>query len=195
MGATLVLAPKTFKFVGGLRVADGQALADAFEKLFELAKHEQDLPEVHFYAGKHRDLDLHTLSLPVAEKDRDARQLMGENVDITIATGPEQLYFALGSGAGDLLKSIVDRSATIGSQQVPPVHLRVAVKPVIQFLASMDGENKKAKRLLEVIESARGGDSIELSVQPVENGIGLRLEMAEGVLKMLGAASQEQGSR
>ena len=195
VGATLLLAPGAFKFVGGVRVADGRALADAFQKLFELAKHEPDVPEVHFYAGKHGELDLHTLTLPLAESDEDTRKLMGENVDITIATGPEQLYFAFGKGSDSLLKTIADRSEELGEKKVPPVDLHVALKPLMTFLASIDPESEKQRMLADVIEQVQGGDGIHIQVQQIDNGIGCRIEIEEGVLELAGRMSQEANGK
>ena len=54
IGASVVLAPNSFQFVAAARVADGRALADAFQKLFELARQQPDVPDVKFYADKHR---------------------------------------------------------------------------------------------------------------------------------------------
>ncbi len=190
VGATLLLAPESFKFVAGVRVADGHALADAFQRLFELAKHQPNVPEVNFFAEKYRDLDLHTLVLPIAESDKDARKILGQNVDITIATGPESLYFALGKGSDTLLKKVADRSAENGEQKVAPVQLRVALKPIMNFLASVDKENLKQSAMAEVIEQASGGDGILLRVQPIDGGIGCRLEIEEGVLELIGKVSQ-----
>jgi hypothetical protein len=195
VGATLLLAPKSFQFVGGLRVADGRALAKAFQDFFELAKDQPEVPEVQFYARKHGELDLHNLTLPVAETDEDARQLLGETLNITIATGPESLYFALGKGSDELLERVVDQPLEIGQQSVSPVHLRVALKPLMQFLASIDTANEKQRALVDVIERAQGGDSIELTVRPIENGIGCRIKIAEGVLELMGRASQQNGDR
>ena len=192
-GATLLLAPNSFGFVGGVRVADGHALADAFQQLFELAKHEPNVPEVRFYARKHGDLDLHTLVLPIDESDVDARQLLGENVDIAIATGPEQLYFALGKGSDSLLESIVDKSREIGPQQVSLLDLRVAMKPMMSFLASIDQENEQQQVLAEAIERTEGGDGIQLKVEQIDNGLRARLEIEEGVLVLIGHASREAG--
>ena len=72
IAASVVLAPKSFRFVAGVHVADGRALADAFQKLYELAKQQPDVPEVKFFADKHRDIDLHTLTVPISERDEDS---------------------------------------------------------------------------------------------------------------------------
>ena len=116
-GATLVLGPATFNFVGGVRVADGQTLANAFQQLFALAQHEPDVPRVNFYASTYKHLDLHTLSLPIAKDDEDARKLLGSHVDITMATGPEQLYFALGRENDEVLKQVIDQCRKLAPKE------------------------------------------------------------------------------
>ncbi len=195
VGATLLLAPKSFKFVGGVRVADGHALATAFQSLFELTKNEPDMPEVHFFARKHGELDLHTLSLPIDQDDKDVRLVLGEDLDITIATGPEQLYVALGKKSDELLETIVDRAQKNGEKEVLPARFRIALKPVIRYLASLDADNQKLHMLAEVIEQTQGGDGIQLTVEQIDQGIGCRLEIEEGVLELAGKASREENNR
>lgn len=190
IGGTLLLAPGSFNFAGGTRVADGRALADAFQELFELAKNEPDVPEINFYDSKYKDLDLHTLVLPIDKSDVDARKLLGETVDITIATGPEQLFIAIGKDADDLLETIVDESQNIGKKKVPPLHLRAALRPVMNYLASIDRNNEDQHVLAELINQARGGDAIELKIQQIENGVGCRLIIEEGILELVGKASR-----
>jgi hypothetical protein len=193
IGASVVLAPKSFKFVAGVHVADGRALADAFQKLYELAKQQPDVPAVKFYADKHRDIDLHTLTVPISERDTDARKMLGEELDVVVGTGPQSLYFALGENSDKLLKSAIDKSVEVGEQSVPPVHLHVAVRPLMAFLASLDVAAEKPAKMAELIGQARGGDSISFTVTPLENGIGCRLQVDEGVLEMLGKTAQPSG--
>jgi hypothetical protein len=47
--------------------------------------------------------------------------------------------------------------------------------------------------MAEIIGQARGGDSISLTVTPLEHGIGCRLLVDEGVLEMLGKTAQPAG--
>lgn len=194
LGGTLRLAPRSFQFVGGVRVADGRALAQAFQELFELARHEPNVPEIDFYARKLGSLDLHTLRLPIAEQDKDARKLLGEHVDIAIATGAEQVYFALGEGSEQLLASIVERSRQRGPQSVPSAQLRVALKPVLAFLASIETGSEKRQTLAEAMDNTQGGDQIQLTVQHIDHGIGARLEVEDGVLQLLGRLSRGENS-
>ncbi|MHB0957942.1 MAG: hypothetical protein ACYC6N_09865 [Pirellulaceae bacterium] len=191
IGASVVLAPKSFQFVAALRVADGRALADAFQKLFDLARQQPDVPEVKFYADKHRDVDFHTLTVPVSERDADTRQVLGEELDVVIGTGPQCLYFALGEAGDELLKQAIDKSVEAGEQTVLPAQLSVAVKPLTAFLSSLDATAEKPRKMAEIIAAARGGDEISLTATPVEHGIGFRLQIEAGVLEMLGKSAPE----
>jgi hypothetical protein len=47
--------------------------------------------------------------------------------------------------------------------------------------------------MAEIIQAARSGDGISLTVSPLENGIGCRLQIDEGVLEMLGKSAQPAG--
>jgi hypothetical protein len=61
MGGTVVLGPRSLKFAGGGYVADGKALAKAFQRVIELAKNEPDLPDVQFHADEPRGVSFHKL--------------------------------------------------------------------------------------------------------------------------------------
>ena len=189
IGASVVLAPKSFQFVAAVRVADGRALADAFQKLFELARQQPDVPDVKFYADKHRDIDFHTLTVPISERDAETRNVLGDELDVVIGTGPQCLYFALGKASDKLLKQAIDKSIEAAEQTVPPIHLQVAVKPLVAFLASLDTSAEKPRKMAEIIQAARGGDGLSLTVSALENGIGCRLQIDAGVLEMLGKMS------
>ena len=191
IGATVVLAPESFRFVSGVRVADGRALAEAFQQLFELARHDPHVPEVKFYAARHHDVDLHTFTVPIAEREKDTRKMLGEQLDVVVGTGTESLYFAFGPGSEELLKTVIDRSLANGEQPVPPVHLRVALKPLLRFLASIDTDDPKRRAMAAIIEQSRGGDEVSLTINPIDNGIGCRLQIDEGVLEVLGKVSQK----
>ena len=153
IGASVVLAPKSFQFVAAVRVADGRALADAFQKLFELARQQPDVPDVKFYADKHGDVDFHTLTVPVSERDAETRKVLGDELDVVIGTGPQCLYFALGKASDQLLKRAIDKSAEAAGQTVPPLHLHVAVKPLVMFLSSLDASAEKPRKMAEIIEA------------------------------------------
>ena len=190
VGTAVVLAPKSFKFVGGVRVADGQALAGAFAKLIELGKSRADVPDIEITVEQHQGIDLHTFAVPLPDGENDARKVLGENMDVVIGMGPTNLFFGFGAGSEDLLKAVIDRSIENGEKPVPPVHFQMALKPLFNFLASIDPNNEKLASQAEVLADTRGGDSISVTVTAIENGLRCRLRIEEGVLEMLGRASR-----
>ena len=99
-----MLAPKSLKFVAALHVADGRALAKAFQDLFELARQQPSMPDVKFFADKAGDIDLHKFTVPISDSDEDARKILGDKLDVVVGTGPHCLYFAFGESSDQLLK-------------------------------------------------------------------------------------------
>lgn len=186
ISGSVVLAPKSFQFVAGVCVADGRALAVSFQELYALARQQPDMPEVKFFADTHHEVDLHTLTIPIAERDVDAHRMLGEKLDVVVGTGPQSLYFAFGPQCDTLLKTAIDRSVEAGAQPVPPVQVRSAARPLMMFLASLDPTRDKPARMAEAIHSARGGDEVSLTVTPCPNGFDCRLLVEEGILEMLG---------
>ncbi len=196
LGAAVVLAPKSFRFVGGVQVADGEALASAFQQLIELAGSAPDVPRVQFHADKHHGVDLHTFQVPIPEREDEARMILGDQLDVVVGTGPKSLYIAFGEDPSDLLKKVIDRSAEQGEQRVPITQFRLAMKPLIRFLASVKQDDKKLSAMAEVAEQVDGHDAIALRVDAIENGVTYRIVMEEGVLKMIGLiAEKAQGRR
>jgi hypothetical protein len=192
-GASVMLAPKSLKFVAALHVADGRALAKAFQDLFELARQQPSMPDVKFFADKAGDIDLHKFTVPISDSDEDARKILGDKLDVVVGTGPHCLYFAFGESSDQLLKKVAEASAAAGSQSLPPARLHVAVRPLVAFLASLESKDDKLKKMAEAMEAASGGDTISLGVSPLENGLGCRLVIEEGVLEMLGKSAAASG--
>lgn len=198
-GAALVLDEKKLNFAGGILVADGKKLEAAFAKLVELAKNEPDFPEVKLNAGKHGNVNLHTIAVDLpAEADEDARELFGgDKVQITLGTAPKALYLAFGQDGEAVLKKAIDASAQKAAQQVPPSQLNFFLKPIMRFAASMDkGDNPQLKAAAEAAaNSTVESDEINASTKPIPGGAIGRLQVTEGALKLIGEAvkaAQEQ---
>jgi len=194
-GAAVVLAPGTSAFVGGIRVADGESLAAAFQQLIELAKNEPGVPEVRFHAENHRGIDLHTFSVPIPDSGNEVRKVLGDELAFVVGTGPKNLFLAFGGGSDGLLKRVIDKSVDTGEQPVPPAQFRVAMKPLFKFLASIDQDDRKLSLIAEAMESAQGNDGISLTVTAVDGGFRCRLLVEEGVLQALGSASRADKQR
>jgi hypothetical protein len=191
-GAALVLDEKKLNFAGGLLVADGKKLETAFAKLVELAKNEPDFPEVKLNAGKHGNVNLHTIAVDLpAEADEDARELFGgDKVQITLGTAPKALYVAFGKDGEAVLKKAIDASVQKAAQSVPPSQLNLFLKPIVKFAASMDkSENPQLQAAAEAVANAdAGSDEVNVTTKPIPGGAIGRLQVSEGVLKLIGEA-------
>jgi hypothetical protein len=191
-GAALVLDERKLNFAGGILVADGKKLETAFAKLVELAKNEPDFPEVKLNAGKHGNVNLHTIAVDLPdEADEDARELFGgDKVQITLGTAPKALYVAFGKDGEAVLKKAIDASVPKASQQVPPSQLNFYLKPIVKFAASMDkSENPQLQAVAEAFDNAEtGSDEVNVVTKPIPGGAIGRLQVSEGVLKLIGEA-------
>jgi hypothetical protein len=196
-GAVLMLDEKKLSFASGILVADGKKLETAFAKLVELAKNEPDFPEVKLNAGKHGNVNLHTIAVDLpADADEDARAIFGgDKVNIVLGTAPKALYVAFGKDGEAVLKKAIDASATKGSQAVPPSQINVYLKPIMKFAASMDKSgNPQLQGIADAFATAAAGtDEINIVTKPIPGGAIGRLQISEGVLKMIGEAAKSAG--
>lgn len=191
-GAALVLDERKLNFAGGILVADGKKLETAFAKLVDLAKNEPEFPEVKLNAGKHGNVNLHTIAVDLpAEADEDARELFGgDKVQITLGTAPKALYVAFGKDGEAVMKTAIDASVQKASQSVPPSQANFFLKPIVKFAASMDkGENAQLQAAAEAVANAEeGSDEVNVTTKPIPGGAIGRLQVSEGVLKLIGEA-------
>jgi hypothetical protein len=189
-GATLMLEKEELDFAAGTLVADGKKLEAAFAKLVKLAENEPDFPEVKLNAGKHGDVNLHTIVVEIPADEEEAQKLFGEKLNIVVGTAPKALYVAFGKNGEALLKKAIDASATQASKKVPPSQMNVYVKPIVRFASSMDeSENPILAHVVDALDNiANGTDEINLFTKPIPGGAIGRLQVNEGVLKIVGEA-------
>jgi hypothetical protein len=190
-GAVLMLDAKTVDFAAGGLVADGKSVEDSFKRLVEIAKNDPDFPSVKLNSGSHGGITFHSVTAPIPESEKDAREILGDKVNIVLGTGPKAVYVAFGKNAESLLKQVIDKSAQDGSKAVPPMQLNVALLPILKFAASVDNSNNEiVSEMIKVLEKS-GKDKINLLSQPIKNGNNVRIQVEEGILQIIGAAAQK----
>lgn len=196
-GAALVLEPKSLQVVVGGFVADGKVVQDQLKKLVDLAQKSGNddvaIEKLKFNAAKHKDIDLHTFSVPVPDDEEQARAVLGEELNVVVGTGKQSAYVSVGKESMDLLKRVVDASA--GTQkEVVPFQLNVALAPIMQFAASIE-DDPMIKSLAETMQKAAGKDRVRITQKTVDRGMAVRLEVQEGVLQLIGAAAKAKNQR
>lgn len=189
-GAVLMLDAKSIDFAAGMLVADGKAVEDSFKRLVDLAKDEPDFPTVKLNSGSHGGITFHNITAPVPEEEEEAREILGDKVNIVLGTGPKAVYFAFGKNAESLLKQVIDKSAQNGSKKVPPMELNVSVLPILKFSASAAPDNEVIPELIKLLEKS-GKDKVNVTVQPLKNGESIRFLVEEGVIEVIGAGVKQ----
>ncbi|HEX5035450.1 MAG TPA: hypothetical protein VFW62_13300, partial [bacterium] len=164
-GAALLLDAKSVDFVAGGLVAEGKTIEDSFKRLIELAKNEPDFPNVKLNSGSHAGITFHTITAPIPDSEKEARDLLGDKVNIILGIGPKSVYVSFGKNAESLLKQVIDKSAQEGSKSVPPMQLNVALLPILKFAASVDANNPIVPELVKVLEKS-GKDKVNIVSQP-----------------------------
>ena len=192
-GAALVLEAESINLVAGAATADGKELEQLLKKIADLAKNEPNIPEVQFNVGQHGGVALHKLSAPIPAHETEARNFLGEKLDVVIGTGPKSFYLAAGKNGESLLKNALDRSVAAADKTVPPMQIEVAVLPLLKFFASVD-ENPELPGLIAALEQT-GNDRIIITSQAIPRGSNLRIEVQEGLLRLIGRFAERLGAQ
>lgn len=166
--------------LGGF-VAEGAEVDAMFRKLVDLAKNEPQFPPVQFEAATHRDVKIHTLTIPV--KDAEAQRVLGPTAQVALGTGPKSFYFAFGGDGVSLIKQVMDGSTQ--PKPTPPAVVRVALTPILQFVSSQDA-NQQVAKVLSALTKNPGLDHIIVSSTAASNTLTYRLELEYGVLAAIG---------
>ncbi len=186
------LAPDAITLINARLVADGPALEAVVKKAVGLAreKHPEAVERiVKLDADTAGDVNLHLVSLPL-EKCRHREAVagaVGETLDVVLGFGPKAVYVAAGRNAMRTLKRAIGRSARMADAVVPPVEVTVDLGALAESAAGCPSEKvqAKGKKALEILESAGDRDRIRFTVEAVERGLKLRLEVDEGVYRLM----------
>ena len=200
-GAVLNVSPSSLSFVAGGFVGDPAKVESGLKKLAGVAsnvaeKEGETLPAINWNSGSHKDVQFHTLNIPIpadgGDDEEKARQLFGNTVDIAVGIGKQTAYFALGRDCLDAVKSIMDTSAASPQKSVPPMEMSFALTQIMEAAASMVDEDERPQ--IEMMANmlaneAKGRDHVRIAVTVIPNGARTRIEVEEGVLRTIGMAA------
>ena len=189
VGASLLLEPKSLGFVIGGLVADGAEIEKTFKRMAELAKADPNAPKIQLDSGSHGGIQFHTLTKPIPEHEKQAREMLGEELTIILGVGQQSFYVSFGKNAESLLKSVIDKSAADGAKAVLPMQLNVSLLPLLKFAASMD-DNPIVGQLIPILEKSQK-DKVAFFAQPIPRGQTIRVQLDEGVVQAIGEAAKK----
>jgi hypothetical protein len=194
-GASLDVSADSLTFVAGGFIADPAKVESGLKKIAEAAKKkEEDMPEVKWASSKHKDVTFHTMQHPVPEDEEEARQLFGETLDLAVGIGQKAVYFAAGRDSLDAVKKVIDDSAANPSKPTAPMEMTVALGQIMKAAQGLADEDDKPQieMIANMLENeANGRDHVRMLSQPIENGIRMRIEAEEGVLRAIGMGAMQ----
>jgi len=200
-GMAAMLDPDAVTLLAGGYVADPARLDKAAKVLVDVARQQEPASAdwVKLDADQFRDVRFHTVSIPIPPDadDRDkVVRLIGEKLEAVVGFGERSIYVAAGRDALKTLKRAIEQSVQQSNRTVPPVRLSVALGPLAKFVAEV-GEEKdrpKAAKAAEVLSKMAGKDHVILVASPMDRGVRVRMELEEGILKLIGAMGTKKGS-
>jgi len=187
-GMVLLLGPGQATLAAGTLVADGAKLEKILKQLVsEVTKSDPNLAGlVKLDAETHQGIKLHTAAIPAP--DEGAKKVFGDTLEVVVGTSDQNLWVAAGRDAVKTLKQVIDKSKAEAGKAIPPGRLVVAATPIAKFAASMlpDGPPKQmVDGIVGALGQSAGKDRLTITSKAIPNGASVRIELEEGVLKVI----------
>jgi hypothetical protein len=196
IGAVLHVSPDAVTLVAGGAAADPTKVEAGLKKLSEVAAREGlEMPEIKWNAENYNGIQFHVMEHPTKKDNAVQQRLLGETVPIAVGIGRDSAYFAFGKNWLETVKKVIDDSAAEPGKAVPPMDLTVSLTPILQTAAAVSPGAQQAQ--LEAVAQmlsgdAAGRDHVRMFAQPIDNGMRIRFEAEDGVLKAIGAGAMGQ---
>jgi hypothetical protein len=179
---------------GALFVGDTARVAPLVDKIVELLKSRERLvsfdKKVSQTAGV--SFDKITLKPREGEQGEKIAKLLGEgNIEILVGTDKDTVYVAAGSGALPALEQGIQTSKTAGETPATPLNFTASTAAIAQLVSLVDDDNLQAGAMAAMLKEG-GNDKIRVQYQPVTNGVIVRLEAEEGVIKLMGMLAPQR---
>jgi hypothetical protein len=194
-GLAVMLEPGATAAVFGGQVADGAKLETALKKLVEGDADAANAVKLN--TETYEGVRFHTISVPT---DPKLVPILGPKADIVIGIADDKLLVAVGRDAAKLLKKVLDDSKAGADKELPPVEIRLAVAKLTKFAGEMvknhapQGAQMRLAMLVSAMEKAGDKDHVTITASPIPNGVRVRVEMEEGLLKAIASVAQMAAS-
>ena len=199
-GMALVLKPGAVTLMAGRHVADAKKLDDTLGKLVEAvrAKKPKFVAKVlKTDVAEFMDVHFHRVSIDIPQDAKDREKVVeqiGETLEVVVGIGEHSVYVAMGRDPMKALKRVIKRSEAMRDRNVPPVAISIAMSEVANFMAAVAPEHDRPKiaKAAAILEEAAGKDHLSLVVRPAKRGIVARIQIEEGILKLLASIRKRQ---
>ena len=179
-GAVLMLEEGSINFAMGAQISDPRKLEGTIKELIVMAEEKLgDEIEVNLNSGSHKNITLHEFVVQIPDEEEEVRDMLGDQLTVSLGIGTKEAYFSFGSNPVDLLKKAIDgKSETKNMMQY-----NINIAPILDFVSSMEGD-PNIEAMAEALKEA-GNDRIQMSSNLIENGVKMRFEMQDGILGLI----------
>ncbi len=189
-GMAMMLKPENATLVAGGIVAEGDQLQKVVERLIKrVEKEEPELAKsLKLNVDSHEGVNFHTMDVPA--EDEETAKMFGDPMAVTVGLGKDAVYLAMGREGVATIKQVIDGSKEASDQDAAIARVALAFGPILQYAATTAPEDQQPmlQMAAAMVEQAGEKDHLLLKVQKIPGGIGARLELEEGLLKLIGSA-------
>jgi hypothetical protein len=179
--------------VAGSAIADGATLDKLVKQVVaEVAKSDPKIGQmIKLDVENVEGVRFHAINVPTPATE--AEPFFGETLDIVLGIANDKLFIAVGRNAANTLKETIVQSKANGSKVVLPLQVSLDLGQIAKFVAVVaDDEDVKTKAaaFADAMDEVDGKDHLTLTSTPIPNGIRVRLEAEEGILKVVGSMGE-----
>ena len=187
ISGTLWLQKQIARFGLAVRVSDGRAIEKILNDLIKTAKENPDFPKVELNVEKHGEVSMHTASIPLPESEQEARLVFGPELTVTFGFGPKTVFLILGDDGVNWLKRQLADRAPSQLKEGTVMDVVVSLMPLLTNLPDVDPEKRQQiRRMAQALKDDEGHDQIHVVVSEADLSVQYRLDVSDGVFKLLG---------
>jgi hypothetical protein len=177
--------------VFGEEVADGAKLEAAIKKIVE--NDPEAAGTIKLNVETYEGVRFHTIAVPANPK---FSKMFGENVNVVLGIADDKVLVAVGRDAAKTLKKVIDGSKAGADKELPPLEIKLAIAKLAKFGAELSKTNAPADAQMRMammasaLEKAGEKDHLTITGSAIPQGVRLRIEMEDGLLKATASVAQ-----
>ena len=120
-------------------------------------------------------------------------------MEVVIGIADDKLLVAVGHDALKTLKKVIDDSKAGADKEIPPLEIKVAIGKIAKFAAEIAKNfpapetQMRTAMLAGALEKAGDKDHVVITASPISQGVRVRVEMEEGLVKAIASMGQMMG--
>jgi hypothetical protein len=187
VGAAAVAQDGKLVLAAALTVGNDRSLEEKVLKALNEARGAATRFQVQRNAANVGGVRLHHVRYPLDDADENFRKLFGNAPVATLGFGNGLAYMAFGEKTTEVLSTIILESRSRNADKFGPLQVTISASELLRLAADLEPDNPMIRNLLLSVQGAEN-DRVRLLGNAIPNGMRIRLEAEESVLKLVGEA-------